>query len=118
VNADPRKTPDTPDSSFSQKVGARAERKMRARRHSRRQVWSGLGMIGIIGWTIVIPTLVGIGIGVWLDKSHPGSHSWTLTLMIIGLFLGCLLSWQWVARQYREIGKDQKDNDEKEKKDE
>jgi ATP synthase protein I len=111
-------SPLKPKLSLSQKVGAKAERKLHARRHARRTVWFGLGMLGLIGWSVVIPTLLGTGLGIWLDKRHPGTHSWTLTLLVVGLFVGCLIAWRWVARQYREIGNEEKNNDDKEDKDE
>jgi len=94
--------------SLGQKVGAKAERKLRARHHAKRTVWFGLGMLGLIGWSVVIPTLIGTGLGIWLDQRHPGVHSWTLSLLIVGLFVGCVIAWRWVARQYREIGNEQK----------
>jgi hypothetical protein len=45
-------------------------------------------MMGLIGWSVAIPTLLGAALGVWLDKRHPGSHSWTLMLPVIGLAIG------------------------------
>ena len=36
-------------------------------------VWFGLGMMGLIGWSVVVPTLLGAALGIWLDKRHPGS---------------------------------------------
>ena len=66
-------------------VGAKAARKLKAQRHSTRTVWFGLGMMGLIGWSVVVPTLFGAALGIWLDKHYPGSHSWTLMLLAIGL---------------------------------
>ena len=71
--------------AFSREVGAKAARKLKARRNSTQGVWFGLGMMGLIGWSVVIPTLLGAALGIWLDKRHPGSHSWTLTLLVVGL---------------------------------
>jgi predicted F0F1-ATPase subunit len=48
-------------------------------------VWFGLGMMGLIGWSVAIPTLLGAALGIWLDSRHPGSHSWTLALLVAGL---------------------------------
>ena len=98
--------------SLSQEVGAKATRKLRARRHKKQTVWFGLGMMGLIGWSVVVPTLLGVALGIWLDKSHPGSFSWTLTLLVIGLVIGCLNAWRWVAKEEREMREEQEDNDE------
>ncbi|MEP7244524.1 MAG: AtpZ/AtpI family protein [Gammaproteobacteria bacterium] len=79
-------------------VGAKAQRKLRARRNPQ-DVWFGLGMMGLIGWSVVVPTLAGAALGLWLDKHHPGKHGWTLALLVAGLSLGCLNAWHWVAKE-------------------
>jgi len=74
---EPKNKPLKPKPSLSQEVGAKAARKLRAQRHVTRTVWFGLGMMGLIGWSVAIPTLLGAAFGIWLDNRHPGSHSWT-----------------------------------------
>lgn len=98
-------------SSFAAVVEAKAARKLRARRHSRPDVWFGLGMMGLIGWSVTVPTLVGAAIGLWLDKRHPGQHSWTLALLVAGLVLGCMNAWHWVAKEEHAIGDEREDDD-------
>jgi ATP synthase protein I len=98
--------------SFSQEVGAKAERKLKARRKSAQGVWFGLGMMGLIGWSVVVPTLLGAALGIWLDRHHPGKHAWTLALLVAGLSIGCLNAWHWVAKEEKEIRDEQEDNDE------
>ena len=78
--------------AFSREVGAKAARKLKARQ-SGQVVWFGLGMMGLIGWSVVLPTLLGAALGGWLDNRHPGGHSWTLMLLVGGLFVGCLNAW-------------------------
>jgi ATP synthase protein I len=84
---------------FSDEVGRRAERKRRAREQERPTAWFGLGMFGLVGWSVAIPTLIGIALGVWLDHRWPGRVSWTLTFLIIGVALGCLNAWYWVKQE-------------------
>jgi len=98
--------------SFSRAVGAKAARKLKAQRNSTPGVWSGLGMVGLIGWSVVVPTLLGTALGIWIDNSNPGSHSWTLMLLVIGLAIGCLNAWHWVAKEEKEMREDQEDNHE------
>jgi ATP synthase protein I len=98
-------------SAFSREIGKKAARKLRAR-NSKQGVWFGLGMTGLIGWSVVVPTLAGVALGIWLDKHRPGSHSWTLMLLIIGLAIGCLNAWHWVSKENEEIGEDPEDKDE------
>ena len=97
---------------FSREVGAKAARKLKARRNPTPGVWFGLGMMGLIGWSVAVPTLLGAAFGIWLDNRHPGSHSWTLMLLIIGLAIGCLNAWHWVSKENKEIREEQEDNDE------
>jgi len=93
-------------SDFSQKIGANATRKLKARRNSAQGVWFGLGMMGLIGWSVVVPTLLGAALGHWLDTYHSGKHPWTLALLIAGLAIGCLNAWHWVAKEDREMRED------------
>jgi ATP synthase protein I len=98
--------------SLSQEVGVKAARKLNARRKSAQGVWFGLGMMGLIGWSVVVPTLLGAALGIWLDRRHPGKHAWTLALLVAGLCIGCLNAWHWVAKEEKEIRAEQEDNDE------
>jgi ATP synthase protein I len=82
-------------------VGRSAKRKLRARQRSDRTAWFGLGMFGLVGWSVAIPTLLGIALGLWLDARWPGRHSWTLTFLLIGVALGCLNAWYWIKQESR-----------------
>ena len=98
--------------AFSREVGAKAARKLKAQRNATPGVWFGLGMMGLIGWSVVVPTLLGAALGIWLDKHHPGSHSWTLALLVVGLVIGCLNAWHWVAKEDKAMREEQEDDDE------
>ncbi len=97
--------------AFSREVGAKAARKLRARK-STQGAWFGLGMMGLIGWSVVVPTLLGAALGIWLDNRHPGIHSWTLTLLIAGLAIGCLNAWHWVDKEDKAMREAEEDTDE------
>ena len=91
---------------FARQVGAKESRKLRAQRRALHTVWSGLGMMGLVGWSIVVPTLLGAALGVWLDKRYPMAHSWMLTLLMLGLTIGCLNAWHWVAKESKAISRE------------
>ena len=91
---------------FSRQVGAQAARKLKARGEEAKSVWFGLGMSGLIGWSVTVPTLVGAAIGLWADRRYPSGYSWTLMLLLIGLIIGCLNAWHWVDSEYKEIQED------------
>lgn len=100
--------PDKPDTErggteFSRAVGAKAARKLLARQDTTHGVWFGLGMMGLVGWSVAVPTLLGALAGLWLDGHYPAPFSWTLALIVAGLMLGCLNAWHWVARERRAI---------------
>lgn len=96
---------------FADQVGAKAARKLKARRNAAPGVWYGLGTMGLVGWSVAIPTLLGASLGLWLDTHHPGGHSWTLALLVAGLTLGCLNAWRWVAGEDRAMHADDGDGD-------
>jgi len=84
---------------FARRVAAKAARKLNAQREGTKTIWFGLGMTGLIGWSVAVPTLAGALLGMWWDRRHPGPHSWTLALLVAGLIVGCANAWHWVARQ-------------------
>ena len=87
------------ETNLANKVGATAARKLKARRDGDQGVWFGLGMMGLIGWSIVLPTLLGAGLGFWLDQHNTDGRSWTLALLVAGLALGCMNAWHWIAKE-------------------
>lgn len=96
--------------NLADEIGARATRKLKARR-STQGVWFGLGMMGLIGWSVVVPTLLGAALGIWLDTHHPGQHGWTLALLMAGLVLGCFNAWHWVDKEDRAMHDEQNDDE-------
>jgi ATP synthase protein I len=90
------------ESSLSREIGQKAARKIKAR-NSTQGVWFGLGMMGLVGWSVVVPTLLGAALGIWMDGKHLGKYSWTLMFLLMGLMIGCLNAWYWVAKEDKEI---------------
>ncbi len=97
---DPKTPKATEDEQFAGKIGAHADRKLESKRHPQ-GVWFGLGMMGLVGWTVAVPTVLGAAVGIWLDDRHPGAHPWTLALLVAGLVLGCMHAGYWVAKEDR-----------------
>jgi ATP synthase protein I len=84
--------------TFSKTVERKGALRLRAQRQTENTVWFGLGMFGIVGWSVAIPTLIGVAIGIWIDRTYPSRFSWTLMLLIGGVMLGCLNAWYWVRK--------------------
>lgn len=95
--------------TLGEQVGLKASRKLKAQRNASQGVWFGLGMIGLIGWSVVVPTLLGAALGIWLDKQHTSKHSWTLALLVAGLAIGCLNAWHWVDKEDKAMKEEDKD---------
>ena len=93
------KNPQEARAGLVRKVGEKESRKIKARGQKNQNIWFGLGMFGMVGWSVVIPTLLGVALGIWIDSKYPGRFSWTLMLLVGGLFLGCLNAWYWVNRE-------------------
>lgn len=100
------------DESFCDVVARKQKRKLWARRHRQESLWFGLGTFGLVGWSVSIPTLVGIAIGVWLDNRFPSRFSWTLMLLGGGLIMGCMNAWYWVSREREIIERSRAEEDE------
>lgn len=88
------------EDKFSRQVGSREARKLKARSERRYSALvKGLRMTGLVGWTVAVPTLIGVALGKWLDNVLPQRFSWTLTLLMCGLILGCFHAWYWLKRE-------------------
>jgi len=102
--------PDQPSHArpdLDEQVAQKEARRLRARQRKDGGLWFGLGAFGMVGWSIAIPTIAGIAIGIWIDSSFPSQISWTLTLMVVGLAIGCLSAWRWVNAERNSIESEQ-----------
>ena len=98
--------------AFSKQVGEKEKRKLKTLHENKRSIWFGLGMFGMVGWSVVVPALLGAALGIWLDKIYPESFSWTLSFLIIGLFAGCLIAWHWIAKEHKDMNQTKEEKDE------
>jgi ATP synthase protein I len=55
-----------------------------------------LAQIGVLGWIIVVPMLMGVFAGHWLDRKLNSGLFWTAPLLMLGLALGCWSGWKWM----------------------
>lgn len=78
-------------------VKQRAERRRRARGSP--SFARNFGQIGVLGWQVVVPALIALAIGRWLDHRLSSGIFWTAPLLILGVSLGCWSAWKWIGRQ-------------------
>ena len=88
---------------FRKEVAKKEKRRLRTLREPKPPVWFGLGTFGVVGWSVAIPTLSGIALGIWIDKTFPSRYSWTLILLTLGIMAGCFTAGMWIARERKAI---------------
>ncbi|WP_157179724.1 AtpZ/AtpI family protein [Rhizobium sp. CF142] len=55
-----------------------------------------LGQIGVLGWTIVVPTLLALALSRWLDREFATGIFFSAPLIIIGVIFGFWSAWKWM----------------------
>lgn len=83
---------------FTSEVVRKEQRRIRGMQQEDKTVWFGLGMFGVVGWSVAIPTLIGVALGLWIDRMWPTQYSWALMLLILGVAVGCMNAWYWVRK--------------------
>jgi ATP synthase protein I len=68
-------------------------------RHGEPSLAGHLAQVGVLGWAIVVPTLLGIFLGRWIDFRLGTGIFWTGPLLMIGLGIGCWSAWRWMHGQ-------------------
>lgn len=95
---------------FRTAVEREAARRERFRREGFRGFWFGLSSFGMVGWSIAVPTLLGIALGLWLDARWGGGRRYTISLMVAGLAVGMHNVWRWLRLQEEaEAGQEETD---------
>ncbi len=80
-------------------IGRRAHRIKAARDDPGPSPLRGIGTFGMIGWSIAVPTVGGVFLGLWLDRVAPQDFSWTIALLLGGVVLGAMIAWNWIAKE-------------------
>ncbi len=91
--------PSTARRELPDQIGQKEDRKLRGRRMRDRATWFWLGMMGLVGWSVSIPTLLGIALGWWADRAYPSRISYTLTGLVLGATAGSLIAWYWIRKE-------------------
>lgn len=87
------------EEELEETVRIKSERKIRFRNKDRKGLLYGLGMFGLVGWSVAIPTLILLAFGIWVDRTYQSQYSWTLMLLVLGIMIGCMNAWYWVSRE-------------------
>ncbi|ACB96347.1 putative H(+)-transporting ATP synthase, gene 1 protein [Beijerinckia indica subsp. indica ATCC 9039] len=75
-----------------------AERARKGAENPEPSLGARLGQIGILGWTIVVPTLLALLLGRWLDQIFATGIFFSAPLIMIGAGIGFWSAWKWMHR--------------------
>ncbi|MBD3346650.1 MAG: ATPase F0F1 [Chitinivibrionales bacterium] len=110
-DTDPLKAPEDKSmrERFREKIARSEKSRLRARKRGKNSLWFGFGYFGVVGWLVMIPIIICLAIGIWLDTQTEGTISWTLTFFFIGLAIGLANAWLWISRQRKDIEEERKE---------
>ena len=75
----------------------------------RQQRWSAdFGMIASLGGVIIVPILLGVFGGGWLDTHFPVDFSWRLSLLFLGFIWGLINAYYWLKIEDEKIRRNEK----------
>lgn len=99
--SDPKEEAPRPDEAdpLADEVARHVARHRRWRESGEDSAARRLAQIGVLGWMIVAPMLLGIFAGRWLDRTFDAGLTWTGALLMVGLVLGCWSAWRWMHDQ-------------------
>jgi ATP synthase protein I len=93
--------PGQPADRVVQAAQRAASRERSGRANPEPSLGARLGQIGILGWTIVLPILLCLALGRWLDHIAGTRVFFAAPLLMIGAGLGLWSAWRWMHRQQR-----------------
>ncbi len=99
MNTEPTESKAAEEDGMTAAVREQRERQREWTREGEPSMARYVGQIGVLGWIIVAPTLIGLFIGRWLDHRLGTGIFWSAPLMGLGLILGCWSAWKWMHKQ-------------------
>jgi ATP synthase protein I len=99
LNTEPNESQSAEDNGMTAAVRQQRERQREWMREGEPSMAQYVGRIGVLGWIIVAPTLIGLFIGRWLDQRFGTGIFWSAPLMGIGVIIGCWSAWKWMHKQ-------------------
>lgn len=85
--------------AFLAEVTRRRERREKSEREGDASFWTSVGMMGTIGWSVSVPTALGLLFGRWLDTRLESAHVFMVFFMLFGLGVGCFTAWRQIAEK-------------------
>jgi ATP synthase protein I len=90
--------PGRPDDQTADAARRAAERSKQGFDEPEPSLGARLGQIGVLGWAIVVPILIGLLVGRWLDRLFNTGVLFSAALLMAGAALGFWSAWKWMHR--------------------
>ncbi len=84
------------EDEFEVRVRRQRELIEKGRLEKGQSFWKYVGLIGVVGWSVVVPMALGVLLGWWLFGT---GSKWTLALLLLGLCLGCVNAWRMITKE-------------------
>ncbi|HSV86303.1 MAG TPA: AtpZ/AtpI family protein [Levilinea sp.] len=101
MSEDPNQKQPVYRSKLAPEIQKKEARKLRARRIGRNHPLQAVGLFGMVGWSVIIPILLALALGLWIDRTWPSRFSWTLLLLLVGVVLGCYNAWIMIQKELK-----------------
>ena len=90
--------PEAPTQRFVSVLRQRRKRREKNQRDS--TFWRSVGTMGTVGWSVSVPTVIGVLVGRWLDGRLEGSeHVFAVFFLLVGVIAGSVLAWRSIAER-------------------
>jgi len=92
--------PDSNQKNFIKTADILIQKAQKRAGRNKRSLFLNASLISVYGFQMVVPVLLGIFIGRFLDKHFPtDSFSWTLNFILLGFILGFISAYKWSTRE-------------------
>jgi ATP synthase protein I len=99
MNAEPNPVGQQPPDGLAEAARQQRGRRDIWKKEGEPSVMRFVGQIGVLGWIIVTPTLIGLFVGRWLDHKLGTGIFWSAPLLMIGVTIGFWSAWRWMHQQ-------------------
>ncbi len=87
------------EDEFEARVEQQRRRIEKGRAEKEGSFFNYLGLFGVVGWSVVIPLLIGVFVGMWMDDRFKTGYVWSLGLLLLGLVVGCVNAWRIITKE-------------------
>jgi len=85
--------------SMQEAIRRRQERREAWEKQGERPLWKNLSMAGALGWLVVLPTVIGVFVGRWLDTVFATGVTFSGACTMAGAGLGFYLVWRRINEE-------------------